>query len=514
MSTFTLEQLSEIQELIKNAVGSNVRSRKRNASAFTSSENSSENTKSEIEPIKIDSIPLPTHMSYSEFVTKPESFRDRLSFNEFKKLSDVEIIEYTEMLIRSLYGIGALYSYEAYLCIFIRNLRDSMAFQTVGSQKSKFVFKENHYRIVLSFFGYNFSVKATELEQEIERVEVYNSLVSALIKLCNGEHLEFKRPSKKFTPVKPRPSRKNKKQESQESQDPEEDDIDFDEDIDEDDVNENDEDVNMEEEEHVDDHDDGCNEDQASKKRRVDSSPSSLDAELTQVYYDSNNNNSSNTMNESNESEDSNNNNSSSNTTIESNESEDSKNNNSNSNTTIESNESEDSKNNNNSSNSSNRSNSSNSSNTTNESNESNESNEVKPVEEKKKPVPLVPVKKTFTLAAAPYLKSMLPTTTNATTSASTFEKWEPKTVDRTLSVRLKSGVVMKYADWKRANKNRKPDQYDINESYVEFQQSNGEWKDLESYYIKFIKDVNNENMEGKSFDCICAKYKFYRDKL
>ena len=480
MSTFTVEQLSEIQELIKNAIGSNVRSKKRNASAITSSENSCDNTKSEIEPIKIDSIPLPTHMSYSEFITKPENFRDRLSFNEFKKLSDPEIIEYTEMLIRSLYGIGALYSYEAYLCIFIKNLRDSMAFQTTGSQKSKFVFKENHYRIVLSFFGYNFYVKATELEQEIERVEVYNSLVSALLKLCNGEHLEFKRPSSKFTPAKPRPPRKNKKQESEESEDAEEEDIDFEEDVNnvEEDVDNAEEDVNNAEED--------VDNEQVSKRRRIE-----LDGELTQVYnnhYVPSHEELMRIMNESkasnvlDESEKNNESSSSNNNTVNNNDSSSSSSNNN--------------VNNNESSSSSSSSN--------------NNNNESLSSITKTKPVPLVQ-KKTFTLAAAPYLKSAAST---VATSSTTMEKWEPKTVDRSLCVRLKSGAVMKYADWKRSNKNRKPDQYDINESYVEFQQSNGEWVDLESYYIKFIKNVNNENMEGKSFDCICAKYKYYKDKI
>jgi hypothetical protein len=284
---------------------------------------------------------------------------------------------------------------------------------------------------------------------------VYNSLVSALLKLCNGEQLEFIRPSKKFIPAKPRPPRKNKKSQDQEEDVNEDEDIVFE---DEEDVNNEEEDVNMEDEEDVNYEEEDVNneEEQVSKRRRV-------EEELTQpqhaldVYYNKRRHAEEEIIQNALD-------------------------------LVV--------------------------------------NNVVEPVVEKvaepvvekvveKKPVPLA--KKTFTLASAPYLKSMLPSsTTNApsTTNASSFEKWEPKTIDRTLSVRLKSGVVMKYADWKRSNKNRKPDNYDINESYVEFQQSNGEWVDLESYYIKFIKDVNNENMEGKSFECICAKYKYYRDNL
>ena len=73
----------------------------------------------------------------------------------------------------------------------------------------------------------------------------------------------------------------------------------------------------------------------------------------------------------------------------------------------------------------------------------------------------------------------------------------------------------MKYTEWRKGyDLKRIPDSYVNDICYVEFQQSNGEWVDLESYYIKFIKEKTGENMEGKPFISICGKYKFYRDRL
>lgn len=471
MSTFTQEQLNELQELIKNVVGSNFERRSTKKRVHEDSNNSSNNSNvNVIEPLKIDSMPLPTHMSFNEFIKKPDDFKEKLFFNDFKKLSDEEIIEYMEHMIRGLYAIGALHSYEAYNAIFIKNLRDTIAYQHSSSKSGKFLFKENHYRMVLSFFGYKFHMRNEEVTERVSQADVYNSLFQGLITMCNGEHLEFTRPKTNFNVNKPRVQKKKKN--ADDSNHDSDADVDHDHDSDDSDVdvggndhvnNVEDEDIFEQEEEEQEEHD--------AKRRRVDDN-----GDLTQVYYDNHTKGHIASYEERFGTDDDNNNNNNSNNAV------------------IQ--------------------------------------QEPEPVpviqqEPVKKAVPIVQ-KKTFTLAAAPYLKSMLPSTSNATTNATpnpltTFEKWEPKTVDRTLSVRIKNGTVLKYSDWKRdfiSNKKYKPaGHYDTSENipkyqpYVEFQQSNGEWVDLETYYVKFIKSVNGENVEGKSFDNICAMYKFFKDK-
>lgn len=480
MSTFTQEQLNELQELIKNVVGSNFerRSKKRVHEENSSSNNNNNNNNvNVIEPMKIDSMPLPTHMSFEEFIKKPDDFKEKLFFNDFKKLSDEEIIEYMEHMIRGLYAIGALHSYEAYTAIFIKNLRDTTAYQHSSSKTGKFIFKENHYRMVLSFFGYKFHMRNEEVTQCVAQADVYNSLLQGLITLCNGEHLEFTRPKSNFNVNKPRIQKKKKNADGVDDAD----------DVDADNVEESeDAEVNNNNNADVDAADamnvDESNifeeqeeeEEHASKRRRL---LADADGELTQPQ---NQQHPIETLHQYFQA-----------TNVPG------------VTPTVKMPDV-----------------------ITTKSTENDNAVIPEPV---KKVVPVVQ-KKTFTLAAAPYLKSMLPssstaannnttTTTTNTNASTTLERWEPKTVDRTLSVRIRNGTVLKYSDWKRdylSNTQRVPGHYDLGQNnpkfqpYVEFQQSNGEWVDLESYYIKFIKNINNENMEGKSFDHICAKYKFF----
>ncbi len=455
MSTFTNEQVKELQELIMSSIEKNFARRKRRNGVSENLDDQNSNNNNNI--IVNQSIPIVTHMSYEEFFKKPENFNERLSFNEFKRMSNEEIIEYMECMIRSMYAIGSLQSYECYKSIFINNIHNDVAF--IGNKaKTKFLFKNNHYRIVLSFFHFDFNMKEKDVPLRASQVDVYNALVGSLIKLCNGESLQFERPKYNF---KPRDTTtKNKKKKSDESSDDiddaEEDEAEADAEDDEHDAEHQEQQRQQEEDDNeifmdAEDNADVVvpvvvppvvvapvvqteeSEEHQNKKRRID------DPDLTQPQY---------------------------------------------------------------------------------------------LVSSPNLPPPVVPMNTTTTTtttveAVVNNNTTTTPTVTTTTAAkkppvkpqpfslaSKTGDRWEPKIIDRTLSVRLSNGVTMKYSDWRKDyDVKRVPDTYKADICYVEFQQSNGEWMDLEAYYIKFMKEKTGENMEGKSFDVICSKYKFYRDR-
>lgn len=95
---------------------------------------------------------------------------------------------------------------------------------------------------------------------------------------------------------------------------------------------------------------------------------------------------------------------------------------------------------------------------------------------------------------------------------------WEPiDIIDVSLKVRLANGETLSYHSWLGIFKSKSM-MSTISKAcmyrYREFQKSNGDWMDLESYYIDFIQRNGGGNIEGKSLENLEAFYKMLRSTM